>query len=154
MNHNNINRDDNRWSTIMVILVCLLIVGGIIYMKYITDGQKSLSPSLQRTEQDNEVAIPDTSMEPGILPVTPDSVIPSVLPDTVLGKDTRLPYEAGYEDGYATGCDDGVANHLKASYDESNNFHTASEQKDYIRGYKEGYEEGFKDGKEGKQFNI
>ncbi len=154
MNHNNVKNDQNRWRTLIKLIVCLLIVSGIIYMKYVTDGQKALTPSGQTDPKNQQVAVPDTSMAPGILPTTPDSVVTSVVPDTVLGKDKRRPYEAGYEDGYTAGCDDGAENNKKGTYDESNSFHSSAEQKDYVRGYREGYEEGFKDGKNGKQFNI
>lgn len=64
------------------------------------------------------------------------------------------PYEAGYEDGYAAGCDDGVAGQNGMSYDDENTFRRQDDSREYIRGYKDGYTKGYDDGQEGKQFNI
>ena len=154
MNHNNHKHDGSRFGFIVKMFICLLLVAGIFYMKYTSDEQKAFSPSATPNMEDVEIAVPDTSITPGVLPVTTDSIVPSVLPDTVLGKDKRDPYEAGYEDGYLTGCDDGSEDHMKATYDESNSFRSTHEQKEYVRGYQEGYAEGFNDGKNEKQFKI
>ena len=69
-------------------------------------------------------------------------------------KDKRNPYEAGYDDGYAAGCDDGAAGTDHASYDETNNFALPAEKQNYVKGYREGYAKGYDDGRQGKQFNI
>ena len=154
MNHKNKNIKSNHLNLLIKTIICLLIVSGIIYMKFISDEQKALLPNSTHQIENVDIAIPDTTVSTDIIPISTDSVVPSILPDTVLGKDKRRPYEAGYEDGYAAGCDDGFDGHTRNNYDESNNFSTESEQNEYVRGYQEGYETGFKDGKNGKQFNI
>lgn len=154
MNYNNNGPTPNKWKIISLILFCLLVVIGIIYMKRSSATQKQLlAPGRTDTTQ-QQIAVPDTTVDPGILPQTPDTLVPSQLPDTILGRDKRNPYEAGYDDGYATGCDDGAANTERANYDDTSTFATPTEKANYARGYREGYTKGFDDGREGKQFNI
>ena len=100
------------------------------------------------------MAVPDTTVAPDILPAAPDTAAPSVLPDTLLGKDRRDPYEAGYEDGYGSGSDDGAARQPRASYDETSSFRSAREKQKYAEGYAEGYAKGYEDGEQKRQFNI
>lgn len=154
MNYNNKPNGQNRWRTFSLVLICLLVVVSIIYMKRSSGEQKQLLPLGATDTSRTQVAVPDTSVDPGTLPQVPDTVQPSQLSDTILGKDKRNPYEAGYDDGYTAGCDDGAAHTEKANYDETNNFATSAEKQNYVRGYREGYSEGFEDGKTGKQFNI
>lgn len=154
MNYNNQSDGQNRWRTLSIVLICLLVVIGIIYMKQSSGEEKQLFPPGATDSAHMQVAVPDTTIDPGTLPQVSDTVQPSQLPDTILGKDTRNPYEAGYDDGYAAGCDDGASHNDKASYDETNNFATSAEKQNYVRGYREGYAQGLEDGKNGKQFNI
>ena len=126
----------------------------MVYMKKSSTGQKLLSTPLQADTASRRIAIPDTTVAPDLLPPTADSLDFSVLPDTLLGKDKRNPYEAGYEDGYGAGCDDGAVGTHRASYDETSNFHTQVEKQNYTKGYREGYAKGYDDGSNGKQFNI
>lgn len=153
MNYNENKQSQKQWRVAVILIVALLIVGGIIYLK-----RSSSVPSEQGapngSSPSSSVAVPDTTVEPGVLPQVGDSVEVSVLPDTLLGKDHRNPYEAGYEDGYATGCDDGAAGTERASYDETSYFRTQTERNNYARGYREGYEKGYADGTQGNQFNI
>mgnify|MGYP006903482221 CR=1 FL=1 len=144
----------NRWKTLSFILICILIVIGIIYMKRSSNAQKLLNPSTSTDTSSQQVAVPDTTVDPGTLPQTTDTVQDVQLPDTLLGKDKRNPYEAGYDDGYAAGCDDGAAGTDHASYDETNNFALPAEKQNYVKGYREGYAKGYDDGRQGKQFNI
>ncbi len=154
MNYNN-NKPPraNGRNIILFVLVAALVSMGIIYMKRSSAEQKTLAAPAAAGQQ-QQIAVPDTTTEPGSVPLTPDTVQPTALPDTILGKDKRNPYEAGNEDGYAAGCDDGAAGNERASYDETNNFATAAEKQRYAQGYREGYQKGFEDGKQGKQFNI
>lgn len=153
MNYNNNPQSQNRRRMVVILIACLLIVAGIVYMKHSSGEQKTLgAPGADGTA--SPIAVPDTTADPAALPQTADSAVVSQLPDTLLGKDKRDPYEAGYEDGYASGCDDGAAGTDRATYDETNNFRTAAEQHDYVRGYREGYAKGYEDGRQGKQFNI
>lgn len=154
MNYNKTSDPEHRWRIIAFILFCLLLVGGIVYMKHSSGEQKTLNAGSSENPDVSPVAIPDTTVSTELLPAEPDTVISSVLPDTVLGKDKRVPYEAGYEDGYAAGCDDGATGQENATYDETNSFKSSAEQQDYVRGYREGYAKGLDDGKHGKQFNI
>lgn len=154
MNYNNKLNGQNRWRTFSLVLLCLLVVISIIYMKRSSGKQKQLIPIGATDSSHMQVAVPDTTIDPGTLPQVSDTVQPSQLPDTILGKDKRDPYEAGYDDGYAAGCDDGAAHTEKANYDETNNFATATEKQNYVRGYREGYSQGYEDGRNGKQFNI
>ena len=154
MNYNNKSNGQNRWRTFSLVLLCLLVVISIIYMKRSSGEQKQLIPIGATDSSHMQVAVPDTPIDPDTLPPVSDTVQPSQLPDTILGKDKRDPYEAGYDDGYAAGCDDGAAHTEKANYDETNNFATATEKQNYVRGYREGYSQGYEDGRNGKQFNI
>lgn len=139
---------------LLALLLCLTVVCGIIYMKRMSSSEKVLLPSKAFDTVSQQVAVPDTTVVPGVLPVSSDSVVNSVVPDTVLGKDKRRPYEAGYEDGYAAGCDDGAAQSENATYDETSSFRSTKERNEYVEGYRDGYAKGFEDGKDGKQFNI
>ncbi len=154
MNYNN-SKDPkaNGKKIVLLVVVALLVSAGIVYMKRSAGEQKTLDMTTSAA-QSRQVAVPDTTTEPGTVPQTPDTVQPAALPDTLLGKDKRDPYEAGNEDGYAAGCDDGAAGHERVSYDETNNFATSAEKQRYAQGYREGYQKGFEDGKLGKQFNI
>lgn len=153
MNYNKYPQSPNRWRAVSIVLFCLLVVIGIIYMKHSSSEQKLLVPS-GTSDTAHQVAVPDTTIAPEVMPQTSDTVQPTQLPDTILGRDTRSPYEAGYDDGYAAGCDDGAAKADHATYDETNNFATKSEQQNYVRGYREGYAKGYDNGRQGKQFNI
>lgn len=154
MNYNNHNNPNNRTRTIVVLILSVLLIAGIVYMKHSQNEQKQYAGMRGTDSTHQQVAIPDTTIDPDVLPPLPDTIQPAHLPDTILGKDTRNPYEAGYDDGYATGCDDGAAGTNKASYDETNSFSTNTEKQNYVNGYREGYAKGFEDGKQGKQFNI
>lgn len=154
MNYNRLPQTQNKWKVVSILLFCILIVIGIIYMKHSSGEQRQLiAPGAPDTTQP-QIAVPDTSIDPDVLPQTPDTVQPSQLSDTLLGKDKRNPYEAGYDDGYANGCDDGAAGTEHATYDDSNSFSTSAEKQQYVRGYREGYSKGYEDGRQGKQFNI
>lgn len=153
MNYNKYPQSPNRWRAVSIVLFCLLVVIGIIYMKHSSGEQKLLVPS-GTSDTAHQVAVPDTTIAPEVMPQTSDTVQSTQLPDTILGRDTRSPYEAGYDDGYAAGCDDGAAKADHATYDETNNFASKPEQQNYVRGYREGYAKGYDNGRQGKQFNI
>jgi len=98
------------------------------------------------------VAVPDTTLSPDVLPAEPESVTVA-LPDT-LGRDKRPVAEAGYEDGYLSGMDDGAAETEGATYDETSSFPTRHERAVYAENYRKGYAEGYEDGRHGRQFHI
>lgn len=153
MNYNNNPESQNRRRMVIILIACLLIVVGIVYMKQSTAEQKPLG-SPDAGGDGSPVAVPDTTADPAALPPTADTTVVSQLPDTLLGKDKRDPYEAGYEDGYASGCDDGAAGAERASYDETNSFRSEADRRNYVDGYREGYTKGYEDGRQGRQFNI
>ena len=94
MNYNKLPQSQNRWKIISIVLFCILIVIGIIYMKQSSGEQRQLTAPGSADSSQSQVAVPDTSVDPDVLPSTPDTVITSQLPDTLLGKDKRNPYEA------------------------------------------------------------
>ncbi len=152
MNYNN-KQEKNRWKMVVVILLCIVAVGVTVFLKTSTGETKSLHAVGEADSAEQKVAIPDTTADSTLIPVTADS-ISTALPDTILGRDKRNPYEGGYEDGYASGCDDGAAGTKNASYDEECSYTKTSDRQNYVKGYREGYTKGFDDGQHGKQFNI
>ena len=154
MNYNHTPKSNHGRRAILLLILTAGIVLAIVYLKQTTSREKQLHLAVPADSLARPVAVPDTTVAPGLLPAQTDTVSPSVLADTVLGKDKRDPYEAGYEDGYGAGSDDGAARDPKASYDETNNFHSTREKQKYAQGYAEGYEKGYDDGEQKRQFNI
>lgn len=154
MNYNKLPQSHKPLQVALFVLFCLLIVGGIIFMKRSSTEQRTTNQPNSSPDSHGQMAVPDTTVSPDVLPVTPETVVTYVLADTLLGKDKRDPYEAGYEDGYLNGCDDGATGNEKASFDESNNFRNKKDRDAYVKGYNEGYEKGVEDGRTGNQFNI
>ena len=149
----NYNKPKNKY-TFLLICFGLLCIGVIIWLKLVGDKRTSSVRDIPVAPQDssNAVVVPDTSIDAGTLSSSPDSF--DVAPPDSIGKDRRPPFEAGDEDGYLAGMDDGAAHTPQASYDESNSFKTIDERAAYVRGYREGYAKGFEDGSKGRQFNI
>lgn len=149
----NYNKPKNKY-TFLLICFGLLCIGAIIWLKLVGDKRTSSGRDIPVAPQDssNAVVVPDTSIDAGTLSSSPDSF--DVAPPDSIGKDRRQPFEAGDEDGYLAGMDDGAAHTPQASYDESNSFKTIDERAAYVRGYREGYAKGFEDGSKGRQFNI
>lgn len=149
----NYNKPKKKYT---VLLICfgLLCIGAIIWLKLAGDKRTSSGRDIPVAPQDssNAVVVPDTSIDAGTLSSSPDSF--DVAPPDSIGKDRRPSFEAGDEDGYLAGMDDGAAHTPQASYDESNSFKTIDERAAYVRGYREGYAKGFEDGSKGRQFNI
>ena len=152
MNYNN-KQDKKRWKIVLVALLCIVAVGLTVILKTSTRETKNLHAVGEPDSTELKVAIPDTSADSTLLPSSTDSVY-TALPDTLLGRDKRNPYEGGYEDGYAAGCDDGAANAKNASYDEECSYAKTADRERYVKGYREGYAKGYDDGQHGKQFNI
>ena len=140
--------------TFLLICFGLLCIGAIIWLKLAGDKRTSSGRDIPVAPPDssNAVVVPDTSIDAGTLSSSTDSF--AVSPPDSIGKDRRPPFEAGDEDVYLAGMDDGAAHTPQASYDESNSFKTIDERAAYVRGYREGYAKGFEDGSKGRQFNI
>lgn len=149
----NYNKLKNKY-TFLLICFGLLCIGAIIWLKLAGDKRTSSGRDIPVAPPDssNAVVVPDTSIDAGTLSSSTDSF--AVSPPDSIGKDRRPPFEAGDEDGYLAGMDDGAAHTPQASYDESNSFKTIDERAAYVRGYREGYAKGFEDGSKGRQFNI
>lgn len=136
----------------LFVLIVLGAVALIVYMKRSTDQpltpeQVTLRDSLQR------IATPDTTLSPEdnadshapALTPSPDSS--PTAPDSLdTSMDVRSPTDAGYEDGYFTGLDDGISGRERFSYDESSQFPTPAQRRNYTEAYRRGYEQGFRDG--------
>lgn len=144
----------SRMRTLATLVIVLLCAASIIWFKSQSKTGLPPQPSDGDGKANPAVAIPDTTIDSAYLHVTPDTLAHSEVSDTLIGHDRRPPYEAGYEDGYAAGCDDGAAHTEKASYDETSNFARRDDRADYTRGYREGYSKGYEDGRSGKQFGI
>lgn len=142
-------------KNILLLVLCFAAVVTIIILKIGDAGGTHARKASAKSHV--TVAVPDTTLPSS---VKSDSVAyggnaAQLLPDSLLvEKDRRPAYEAGYEDGYLAGLDDGAASAPQASYDETSTFPTAAERSRYAEGYREGYAEGFENGKAGKQFNI
>ena len=90
------------------------------------------------------MASPDTTTAPAESAPTLDTTTEQST-DTV-SVDQRLPSDAGYEDGYFAGLQDGLDDMERASYDDSSKFPTAEQRSNYTDAYKRGYAQGFADG--------
>lgn len=143
--------DGDRSRIILFIILAAGVVAAIIFTK--TASERPLQGRSAGEDGGNApIAVPDTSSDHADLPAVPDTVTISV-PDT-LARDTRPPYEAGYEDGYLNGMDDGAENQRNATYDETSHFPSQGERAGYVQGYRDGYAKGFDDGLNRRQFNI
>ena len=90
MNYNKLPQTENRWKVVSILLFCILIVIGIIYMKHSSGEQRQLVAPGGADTSSQQIAVPDTTVDPDILPSTPDTVQASQLSDTLLGKDKQV----------------------------------------------------------------
>lgn len=134
------------WMGIVGIAMIVVIVFSKSASTGGDEGAKQVRDSLSR------MAVPDTTFSADILPAEPETILVA-MPDTI-GKDKRPADEAGYEDGYLSGMDDGATGNENATYDETNSFPTQRERDIYVENYRKGYADGLEDGKNGRQFNI
>ena len=138
-----------RIFILLMLLLTALILWAIVLLKSKSDAS---SPLVIEEKRDRAIVVPDTSIDLQTLPLVADTTT-SIVPEEV-SRDTRTPYEAGYEDGYLAGIDDGAAHEDYTQYDEDSSFPTPSERETYSKGYRDGYAKGLADGKHGKQFGI
>lgn len=144
------NNNPTPRRIIPFLLAVLLVLAAVVYMKTTVEAPPVPAAGSPRSEAP-PVAIPDTSTPPSM--AVPPETVSIDRPDTTV-RDSRPPYEAGYEDGYLNGMDDGADNHPRATYDETSLFPSAGERAAYVEGYREGYARGFDDGLHKRQFNI
>ena len=128
--------------------IALIAVGLILFLKKSSDVP--LSPEhAARRDSLSRIATPDTTAAPELTPALhlDDN---SAADDDSLATDTRIPSDAGYEDGYFAGLEDGVTGDERLSYDETSQFPTAAQRRNYAEAYRRGYAQGYEDGQAGK----
>jgi len=135
---------------IWAIVVGIAMTVVIVFSKSASTANEVAAPAVPAGNP--EMAVPDTTISPDVLPAEPETILVA-MPDTI-GKDKRPAAEAGYEDGYLSGMDDGATGNERATYDETNSFPTQRERDAYVENYRKGYADGLEDGKNGRQFNI
>lgn len=162
-NNNNPQNADSRTTTIirsvLFIVVIVATAAAVISLKNLTNDGPLTPEGLATRDSLRNIAHPDTGDPSGAAPVQTapaGTADPNVTapPDSLMSTDERSPLDAGYEDGYYAGIIDGVAGDERASYDETSQFPTAEERKNYTDAYRRGYAQGYKDGLEGKDFSI
>ena len=136
------DRNETIIRSVLFIAVVLLAVGIIVYLKRSTDVP--LTPEgMAARDSVQRMASPDTTAPAESAP-TLDSTTEQ--PTDTVSVDQRLPSDAGYEDGYFAGLQDGLDDMERASYDDSSKFPTAEQRSNYTDSYKRGYAQGFTDG--------
>ena len=137
------DRNETIISNILFIAVVLLAVGIIIFLKRSSDVP--LTPEgFAARDSAQRMATPDTTVAP-----TEDfssSDTNTAQPTDTVSMDLRLPSDAGYEDGYFAGLQDGLDDMERASYDDTSKFPTEAQRRNYADAYKRGYAQGFADG--------
>lgn len=137
------DRNETIIRSVLFIAVVLLAVGIIVYLKRSTDVP--LTPEgMAARDSVQRMASPDTTTAPAESAPTLDSTTEQ--PTDTVSVDQRLPSDAGYEDGYFAGLQDGLDDMERASYDDSSKFPTAEQRSNYTDSYKRGYAQGFTDG--------
>ena len=137
------DRNETIIRSILFIAVVIIAVAVIVYLKRSTDVP--LTPEgIAARDSVQRMASPDTTSTPAENAPTLDSTTEQAS-DTV-SVDQRLPSDAGYEDGYFAGLQDGLDDMERASYDDSSKFPTAEQRSNYTDAYKRGYAQGFSDG--------
>lgn len=126
----------------------------IVYMKRSTDQPLTPEQAARRNSL-RHIATPDTNLTPELQveerTATPSStrLTPEESDSLDTSMDLRSPSDAGYEDGYFAGLEDGIAQRERFSYDESSQFPTSAQRRNYAEGYRRGYHQGFHDGQHG-----
>lgn len=147
----------SRIQAALLILVCVVSGALIVFLKTESDRRSpayadvypEAAEAKRLRSMAQNVAVPDTTVAPEILPAVTDTPRVKVKPVEIT-IDPRPAETAGHDDGYLAGLDDGAADTPHAAYNDDNNFPTRVEQRAYKKGYAEGYAAGFNDGKEGK----
>ena len=143
------------WQTVLIIACCAAAITGIVILKTASDERSTAMIAARnylhqkknsKTDSLLNVAVPDTIGDASALPFVPDT-IPPALPDSI-GKDIRPVENAGEEDGYIAGYDDGILDRRNHRFDDSSTFKSAAERNAYAKGYAKGYNNGFAEAKE------
>ena len=131
------DRNETIIRSILFIAVVLLAVGIIIFLKHSSDVP--LTPEgFAARDSIQRMATPDTTTAPieDFTSTDTDSSLPT---DTV-SMDLRLPSDAGYEDGYFAGLQDGLDDMERASYDDTSKVPTEAQRRNYNEAAKGGYQ--------------
>ena len=127
-------------------MIVLIAIGLIGFLKRSTDVP--LTPEhAARRDSLSRMAKPDTTFTPDEDATIQTAPYPE--PDDSVSMDLRVPSDAGYQDGYYAGLQDGISGDERASYDESSQFPTPAQRRNYAEAYRRGYLQGFTDGQEG-----
>lgn len=145
MAHPSSDRNETIIRSILFLVVVLLTLAIIVYLKRSSDVP--LTPEgFAARDSVQRMATPDTTATPAEDYPLSDTV--ATPPADTVSMDLRLPADAGYEDGYFAGLQDGLDDMERASYDESSKFPTAAQRRNYADAYKRGYAQGFADGQQ------
>ena len=137
------DRNETIIRSILFIAVVLLAVGIIIFLKRSSDVP--LTPEgFAARDSAQRMATPDTTVAP--TEDFPSNDTNTAQPTDTVSMDLRLPSDAGYEDGYFAGLQDGLDDMERASYDDTSKFPTEAQRRNYADAYKRGYAQGFADG--------
>lgn len=137
------DRNETIIRSILFIAVVMLAVGIIIFLKRSSDVP--LTPEgFAARDSAQRMATPDTTVAP--TEDFPSSDTNTAQPTDTVSMDLRLPSDAGYEDGYFAGLQDGLDDMERASYDDTSKFPTEAQRRNYADAYKRGYAQGFADG--------
>lgn len=146
----NSDRRDTFIRAVLFIVIVLIAIGLIGFLKRSTDvpltpEHAARRDSLSRMAKPDTTFTPDedTSIQTSPYPTTTDSV----------SMDLRVPSDAGYQDGYYAGLQDGISGDERASYDETSQFPTPAQRRNYAEAYRRGYLQGFADGQEGREYD-
>lgn len=141
------DRRDTLIRAVIFVVIVLLAIGLISFLKRSTDVP--LTPEhAARRDSLSRMAKPDTTFtteDDGYNPATTSYPVPT----DSLSMDLRVPSDAGYQDGYYAGLQDGISGDERASYDETSQFPTPAQRRNYAEAYRRGYLQGFTDGQEG-----
>ena len=136
----------NSRRMMWAILLSIPFVAITVYFKLTAnDSIDEEKTKLNQIDTTQDIAIPNTTIAPDVLPVVEETIAVSV-PDS-MGTDRRPPLEAGDEDGYWDGWYDGAETGERLRYDESSRFRTTQDRETYAASYREGYEKGFEEAK-------
>ena len=136
------DRNETIIRSILFIAVVLLAVGIIIFLKRSSDVP--LTPEgFAARDSAQRMATPDTTVAP--TEDFPSSDTNTAQPTDTVSMDLRLPSDAGYEDGYFAGLQDGLDDMERASYDDTSKFPTEAQRRNYAQGFADGQNQGEED---------
>lgn len=140
-------KTDHRETLLRALLLLLLLLGAgaaIVYLKKSSD--QPLTPEdLARRDSLRQIDSPDTTLTPDLPAPAEPAPTDTLTPDT-LTTDQRVPSDAGYEDGYFAGLEDGISSQERFSYDETSQFPNPAQRRNYAEAYRRGYAQGYADG--------